>query len=314
MRATILRGAALLLAAAAGNLAAGPAAAATDLQLLARHAPVLVLHPAEPFVPVAVDGFLADSDLVRRAADGTWGPAGVDLASARAGDRLDQRACRAVDGPAALGCYAGAQAAHDSASTAYGALFRRGRLVALQYWLFYPVNVYRPPTTAGEFWQAHEGDWEAVTVLLGPDGRPATVGLSRHCGGVTREWRRAPRQGAHPVAYVALGSHALGFAPGATRLEERCWPPEALSIYRAYGVTLRDRSGEGRRVRPRVVRVTATAPGWMRFPGAWGEDQYVRFPDVEPLRFGQGPVGPAFHELWRRPFATPVAWPRDAAR
>jgi hypothetical protein len=31
--------------------------------LLARHAPILVFHPAERFQPVPVDGFLADSDL-----------------------------------------------------------------------------------------------------------------------------------------------------------------------------------------------------------------------------------------------------------
>jgi hypothetical protein len=62
-------------------------------------------------------------------------------------------------------------------------------------------------------------------------------------------------------------------------------------------------------VRPRVVRVTAVAPGWMRFAGTWGEDRYAGFPDVDPFRSGAGPRGPAFHEQWRRPLAVPLAWP-----
>jgi hypothetical protein len=258
-----------------------------------------------------VDGFLADSDLVRRSGDGSWAPAGVVLADAVPGDRLDQRSCRAVEGPVALDCYATAERAHGASPTAYGAVFRRNGRTALQYWLFYPANIYVPPTTAGTFWQSHEGDWEAVTVLLGRDGRPVTVGLSRHCGGVTRAWSASAKRAGRPLAYVALGSHSMSFRPGDVRLDERCWPKEALAVYRAYGVVLRDRVAAGRTVTPRVVPVRATAPPWMRFPGAWGEDQYVRFPDVDPLRFGQGPPGPAFHQLWRRPFATPARWLRD---
>jgi hypothetical protein len=304
MRAAVLALALLL------GWAASAGGASDDVQLLGQHAPVLLLHPEETLVPVAVDGFVADSDLVRRSAAGTWAPAGVELAEAVPTDRLDQRLCKAIDGPAALSCYAAAEASHRSVPTTYGAVFRRPGRIALQYWLFYPVNVYRPPTAVGEFWQAHEGDWEAVTILLGPDGRPATVGLSRHCGGITRSWRAAPKRGSHLIAYVALGSHAMGFVPGAARLDERCWPKEALAVYRAYGVTLRDLYAAGRTVSPRVIRVTANSPSWMHFPGGWGEDQWVRFPDVEPLRFGQGPVGPAFHKLWRQPFATPLGWAR----
>lgn len=57
----------------------------SDAALLARHAPVVVLHPAERAAPTAVDGFLADSDL--------------------AGGRYDNRHCSARDGLAALDCY-----------------------------------------------------------------------------------------------------------------------------------------------------------------------------------------------------------------
>jgi hypothetical protein len=295
--------------AALGPTSAGAAPGEAQPPLLERFAPVLVLHPAEQFVPVPVDGFLADSDLLVRGPDGSWQPfaGGPELAPRTA--RLDQRSCRAADGPAALECYASAEAVHAAPATVYGAVFRSKARVALQYWLFFPVNVWSPTVPpAGGAWQSHEGDWEAVTVLLDAAERPLSVGLSRHCGGVTRPWARAPKQGGRPLAYVALGSHALGFRTGVQAQERRCWPPEALSIFDAFRSRLVDRAARGRVVRPRVVGVTASTPAWMRFRGTWGEDQYVAFPNNPPFRFGAGPEGPAFHALWRRPFATPLGW------
>jgi hypothetical protein len=47
----------------------------------------------------------------------------------------------------------------------------------------------------------------------------------------------------------------------------------------------------------------------MRYAGRWGEAQWAGFPGVEPLAFGAGPEGPAFHEIWRQPFAEPLTWP-----
>lgn len=276
--------------------------------LLARYAPALVLHPDERFAPVPVDGYLADSDLLVRSRDGLWAPAGVPLAAAHVTSRLDQRACRAVDGPAALGCYASTQDAHGAAPTAYGALFRTRDRIALQYWLFYPFNGWSSDSPPGPFWQAHEGDWEAVTVLLDTSERPLLVGLSRHCGGVRRPWAAAPKRGGRPLVWVSVGSHANGFRAGVVPVDRRCWPDVALAIYDAYQEPLVDHAAQGRVVVPRVVRVTATTPAWMRFRGTWGEDQYAGFPDVTPFRFGAGPAGPAFHALWRRPVATPMRW------
>ncbi len=329
---------AALIAATVAVLLAGLASGGTtpNSALLRRYAPILVLHPEEQLAPVAADGFLADSDLTVKGEDGTWAPVAIPLAGAPRAARLDQRLCRAIDGPDATPCYVAAQAEHDVTPTVYGAVFRTRTRIALQYWLFYPFNPYefvapelkpsevsggywlkglRPfnpyeqSTTAGRFWQAHEGDWEAVTVLLDAKERPLLVGLSRHCSGVKRTWARVPRKGAHPLVHVALGSHANYFGVATRPLDRRCWPPEALAVYDAYGVTLLDRTGSGRTVVPRVVQVRAGVPTWMRYRGAWGEAQYVGFPGVAPLAFGAGPVGPAFHALWRRPVATPLAWP-----
>ena len=289
--------------------AAAPAPASTPAQLLARHAPVLVLHPSERFAPVPVDGFLSDSDLLVRAADGTWQPSAVPLAQAGRTARLDRRTCLAIEGPAALGCYVAGEEAHGAAPTVYGAVRRTGNRIALQYWLFYPANLLSVTAASGRFWQFHEGDWEAVTVLLDSDERPQTVALSEHCAGARREWTRAPRRGSRPVVYVALGSHANYFTPGRKRLERRCWPREAVAVAAAYRVALLDVAGRGRTVTPVVSVIAAGSPPWMAFAGTWGEDQYVRFPGVAPLRYGAGPAGPAFHVLWRAPVATVLGWP-----
>lgn len=290
---------------------AGATAVPTPATLLARHAPVVVLHPAERFQPVPVDGFLADSDVKQRQADGTWQTVAGPLPSAGGPWRLDQRLCRTVDGIAAMDCYAAAEEAHDARPAVYGAYHRRGDRIALQYWLFYPFNPYSPDVPPNpRFAQVHEGDWELVTVILDAAGRPLTAGYSRHCSGAKRGWADVPRRGQRPVVYVALGSHANYFAPGTRPHERRCWPELAVSVFRQNGKTLRDYTGRGRSLSPRVVRVTATTPGWMRFPGTWGEDQVVFIADGV-LTYGAGPSGPALKKAWRNPVAVPLAWPAD---
>ncbi len=58
-----------------------------------------------------------------------------------------------------------------------------------------------------------------------------------------------------------------------------------------------------------MVPVGRSSPAWMAFPGNFGEAQYMHFPQAT-FAFGAGPHGPAFHDLWRKPFAVPLAWPR----
>lgn len=286
------------------------AAATPPAGLLARFAPVLVLHPAERFAPVPVEGFIADSDFLVQAPDGTWQPSAEPFPGSASTSRLDQRSCRAIEGTAAIDCYAQAQAAHDAGPTAYGAVFRSKGRIALQYWLFYPYNLWSQTTTAGTVTQAHEGDWEQVTVLLDAKEKPVLVGLSRHCAGVRRPWSKAPRQGTHPLVHVALGSHANGFTTGTTPQEMRCWPEAARAILKAYGLTtLVDVAAPGARLRPRIVRVSSSTPAWMTFRGTWGETQYVTFPGNDPFGSGAGPRSPAFQKPWRAPFATPLSWP-----
>lgn len=252
-------------------------------------------------------GFLADSDLQRRGANG-WetipGPVpagGPDL-------RLDQRFCRAIDGPAASPCYEVAQDAHVSVPVVYGAAFRRTGRIDLQYWIWYPYDDYSPAIPAEDVWQVHEGDWESVAVILDLQGRPLLVALSRHCAGATRPWARAPRRGQRPLVHVAFGSHANYFGAGTFPHDPACWPKELRDVVRA--LRLVDHTGEGRTVTPRLVRITATRPAWMTFAGAWGEDGYVNFPNNPPVAYRAGPEGPAFHDQWRHPVTLELSWPR----
>jgi hypothetical protein len=255
--------------------------------LLARHAPVVVLHPAERSAPTNVDGFLADAELTA--------------------GRYDVQACSAREGLAALQCYDDVD--EPAAPIVYGAVFRAGGRIALQYWLFHAFDLWSPfVPQSPDYWKLHEGDWEAATVLLDASGRPTEVGTSRHCGGARRAWTRVERRGSRPVLYPALGSHALYFRPGRYPQEKRCWPQVALAVFDAYKVAIVDHAAAGRAVSPRVVSVTAKAPAWMRFPGTFGESQYLHFPQAT-FASGAGPRGPAFHDLWMRPFAEPRTWP-----
>ena len=97
--------------------------APSPAELLARHAPILVLHPAERFQPVPVDGFLADADLQRKTPTG-WEKIDAPLPAGGADLQLDQRLCRAIEGMAAAPCYAQAEAAHAAAPIVYGTVLR----------------------------------------------------------------------------------------------------------------------------------------------------------------------------------------------
>ncbi|HXG75257.1 MAG TPA: Vps62-related protein [Gaiellaceae bacterium] len=276
--------------------------------LLARHVPVLVLHPAEQIVPEPVESFLAYADLQRRTPAG-WEKVEGPLPAGGRDLRLDHRLCRAVEGLAATSCYASGQGMVRAAPVVYGAAFRRGSRIELQYWIFYPFNPYSPTVAPAELWQVHEGDWEAVGVVTDARGNPLVAGYSQHSEGERRAWAKVPKEGRRPLVYVALGSHANYFGPGVHRLRAPVVEPLFISVIRQAGYAPVDRTGRGRVVRPRLVRVSASSPSWMAFAGRWGEDQYLRAPGGTPQALGLGPPGPAFQEHWQRPVADVLSWP-----
>jgi hypothetical protein len=277
--------------------------------LLARHVPILVLHPAEQFAPVRVDGFLSDSDLQRRTATG-WEAIPGPLPAGGSELRLDQRSCQAIDGLFAAPCYAAAQAAYVPEPVVYGKAFRTKTRIDLQYWIWYPYDDWSPTVEPEAVWQVHEGDWEAVSVILDLGGTPLVAGYSQHSAGQRREWGRVAKKGLRPVVYVALGSHANFFSPGTHPFDPRAVDPAAISVLKAYGVVPADLAGRGKVIRPKLVPVSARSPSWMSYAGAWGETGYLGLPDRPPLAAGLGPVGPAFHRQWQKPVREVLSWPR----
>ena len=229
----------------------GPAAVLSVLALapsalLARYQPVTVLHPAEPFAPVAVEGFLSDSELQALTPAG-WEtrpkPATLPTTSATSW-RLNHR-CSAASGVASIACYAASEAERRPPSVVYGAVRSAGDRIALQYWYWYSYDFWDGTFPAtDDVWQAHEGDWEAVTVVLTRKGDPLFVGVTEHQCGKRRVWRAVPRwHGTHPVVHVALGSHAGSF-------HARPWPVD-LRPQRA-GI-VRELRRQHRRDEPRYV-------------------------------------------------------------
>jgi hypothetical protein len=310
------------LAAALLFLLTAPAGrASNDAKLLARYEPVLVLHAAERFSPVSVDGFLQTAQLEERVGNGWRAASGLLPKADPPGCatapcwRLRIPGCTATAGIASIACYAATPAA-ASPPAVYGAARRSKNRIALEYWYWYAADFWSgryPPTD--EVWQAHEGDWEAVTVVLTSAGKPLYTGYSQHECGKRRAWARVRKSGAtHPVAYVALGSHANYYAPGDQPLDlrEQCYDPVGAAILRAdLGGVVLDRLGGGRRLaRLPIVPLTPRAPAWVAFPGAWGEANLFHAPDPVNTRVaGAGPAGPGFHALWRDPVGTVLRWP-----
>ena len=169
----------------------------------------------------------------------------------------------------------------------------RRNTTILQYWYFYYDDFYSYNYPPDDFiWQAHEGDWEAVTILV-PRGseHPRWVGYSQHCTGERRSWSDTPRWhgSTHPVVDVGIGSHANFFTSGDHPIAVQCIPPQAVAFLQSQGLALPDdHTHPGQAYGPAhaagvtptaVVRVRATRPAWMRFAGTWGEYQFFHGPN-----------------------------------
>ena len=313
-------GALLALAAVGGARAAGP-----DAALLQRFEPVVQFDPLEQFLPTDVESFVTDADLEQLTAPGTWTvaaphPAPGDLPGAGSGTwRLNQDGCTPSAAIGGLDCYSVANAQGGGGPGVYGHVVREDGDIVLEYWYFYYDDVYSYLYPPSDFvWQAHEGDWENVDVVLSGDAQPLFAAYSQHCVGGRRDWAFVPRfEDTHPIVHVAVGSHANYFGPGTHAIDVSCIPRQALAILALNGLPPPvDYANEGPAggppgagVRILIHQLDDGVPTWTGFPGTWGELQYFHAPSpVGTVPLGTSPVGPAFHSEWADPLGTFATW------
>ncbi len=179
---------------------------------------------------------------------------------------------------------------HDLRPAVYARAARRdGGGAWLQYWLYYPgQDQDRGIVRIGR----HEGDWELVQIRVDPGGRPREVVYAQHRGGERCAWSEVERSSGRPVVYVARGSHASYLRAG---VRDRLWPDPNDEA-----------NGRGRSVRPRLVRVSAGSPRWMRWPGRWGDAKARWWVPGEQ----DSPRGPAFQPDGR--WSDPEDWAKAA--
>ncbi len=322
------RSSAVLCAAIALACLMGAGSAAAEIpesRLLATYQPVTVFDPAEPFRPTTAQSFITDAVLERLTAS-EWllvkrnpGPGNLPVAGTGVW-RLNQEPCSPTLPLGGLACYVTAWTKGHGAPVVYGRVARLEDRMVLQYWYFYYDNTYSytyPPSDL--LWQAHEGDWEVVNVVLTATEAPLYVGYSQHCTGARRSWAVTPRAAeTHPIVYVAIGSHANEFSPGVHPIPIQCIPTAAIALLRQLRLPLpHDVAGVGDVAGPPgtggdvspIRKIDDSHPSWVAFPGFWGELQYFHAAPVGTVPLGASPVGPAYHGVWRDPLGALATWP-----
>jgi len=292
-----------------------PVASSADVaddpaQLLATYQPVLYFHSSEDWAPHTVDSYLLRARVERQVTKGKWVPEPPPLPTSYAGCTLSP--CIRLNLPCAL--RAGYACYHQEAMTdtdwtapvVYGSVAtvpastppRPGQTqpprLLLHYWLFYAFDNWH--SLHDQLWQIHEGDWESVTIGLDASHSPLFAAYSEHCSGTISPWARVTKRGGtHPVAYVALGSHANWFTktPANTHFADCMKSGLGASAKERLSTLLRlaedqvtDRMGtahvSGPAGLPGVTPMTLIQIGtghtpWVTFPGKWGEGQIVWF-------------------------------------
>jgi hypothetical protein len=324
MRVYLLRCTVAAAVACTGFLVAAARTEATPTpQLLAQYQPAMQFDPLESFRPTSVQSFIADSDLEQLVAPpNTWAVVDTDpepgeLPGPGTGIwRLNQDSCTPAAAIGGLACYASAWEEGSGVPVVYGRVTEDDGKIVLQYWYFYYANTYSYLYPPSDFiWQAHEGDWELVNVVLSEDEEPLSAGYSQHCRGQQRTWQATPKiDDTHPIVHVAIGSHANYFTAGVHPIQVACIPPQAIAILQALRLPLPvDYAFTGptdeRPVMP-IRKIDDEHPNWVSFPGFWGELQYFHAPaPIGSVPFATSPVGPAYHVDWDDPLGAMADWP-----
>jgi hypothetical protein len=261
--------------------------AASPAVLGSTFAPVFHFTSGEKFYPTSVDYLIASSILKERFSNGSSlvvdsSPSSSTLGTHNSTDFYLDNKLGTLD--AIMGDYS------SKASTlgyfTYIHLVNSSSTTVIQYWLFYAYN-------NGPF-NDHQVDLEVVEVFLDSSGSPFRALYSQHGAGENAAWSDVEKVDAHPVVYVAQGSHANYFRPyqGKIGIENdivgnngRTLTPSDLGL-----IVLGEKGNH------------APDQSWLDFPGRWG---YVGTP--EQISLGEaGPLGPVFNQngvRWSQPEA-----------
>jgi hypothetical protein len=303
----------LFVAALVALAAAGSQARVAEPQpadLLAKYEPVLLFHPDEDWAPQSVDRYLTLARVESQTAKGVWSTVPPPIPTSSAGCALSpclrlnlpcplrggyacyqQQAARQTDWGHPV-VYATAASVPASAPPPPG--FTQRPQLLLHYWLFYAFDDWH--SARKRLWQTHEGDWESITVGIATDGTPLFAAYSEHCSGTIEPWQAVTvRGGSHPVAYVALGSHANWFSASAsnTRFSEcikgdltGAAATKAARLIQLAQEQIVDRMGTAHAEGPpgmsgvtplELIELNPATTRWARFPGRWGEGQILWF-------------------------------------
>ena len=335
-------GVAALLSAAVGAAGSDRVNALTPTQrsgLVKQFAPILYFNADETWAPVGVERFLALARIERQTAPGKWTRTTAGIPTTPTGCKATP--CYRFNLPCSLS--GGARCYEQTMATP--ADWKRamvyGRVVdvpvgtpppagitatpryLVRYWLFYPFDDWR--SRGGVLWQAHEADWESVSVALDGDLRPIFAAYSQHCSGTVRPWTKVDRVGTHPVDYVALGSHANYFDKTSSPTQFlRCVyrnvaqsdRSKARRIVKTVQSGITDRTGAAHKLGGangvQVDELTGPLPSWARFPGRWSEGELL-WVGRAPTRFtrvrsGLGPGTPSWNAT-----SIPTLWHTDSS-
>jgi len=194
----------LATAVVVGAVAAGSANAHADAltptarhELLQRFIPILYFHASEVWAPVAVERFLRLARVERQTAPGRWMQTASGLPTSTAG--CTSTPCYRFNLPCSLkagaSCYERAaptlsdwkrptiygRVLEVPAGTAMPAGITGTARYLVRYWLFYSFDDWR--SRGDRLWQAHEGDWENISVALDDHLDPIFAAYSQHCSG-----------------------------------------------------------------------------------------------------------------------------------
>jgi hypothetical protein len=295
-----------LLCAVATLGATARAAPPDPATLLQTFEPVLLFHQAEDWAPERVETYLAVAKVERQTARGVWAAVPPPVPTSTTG--CTQTPCFRLNLPCRLhdgyACYS--QLAKQTTDWAHPVVYGTVAVVPatakpppgfsapprylVHYWLFYAFDDWH--SLHNQLWQTHEADWESITVGVASNGTPQLAAYSEHCSGTVKPWAAVvKRAGTHPVAYVALGSHANWFsqASSVTRFTECLKGVSSSSSIVNRLVQLAqdqvvDRMGTAHPAGPAglpgvtpltLIQLKTATTDWARFPGRWGEGQLV---------------------------------------